>query len=183
MTLCRRGLLCALVALVGCGDDADDDGTGATQTMTDATSSATSMSGVSSSSSDADTGGETTQGGTTSADSTGGDIDVPCGDPLVLTCTGGDVCIEDAFDPECTDLGDPNGTCPEGQEKTACGGAGQPCCCLPPPASEWRCVTPTACEGPTTCECLGEVCSDDRACTSLGADPEHLFRCESLPKP
>jgi hypothetical protein len=192
MDLRRHGLICSLLGFVGCGDDSgtDDDGTAqtsaATQTTTGATSSGseTSMTGttLSTSTTDAETtDAQTTESGTTSADSTTGDIDVPCGD--ALTCTSGDVCIEDAFDPECTNLEDPEGMCPDGQTMTQCGGAGLPCCCLPPPASEFRCVTPTGCDGPTTCECLGEVCTDGRECTSLGADPEHLFRCESPPKP
>jgi V8-like Glu-specific endopeptidase len=168
----RVGMALALTtaAFVGCGDDDDDDDdeetSGATQT-TDATSS----------------GSETSESATTAADGTTGDVDVPCGDGLILTCSGGDVCIEDAFDPACTDLEDPEGMCPEGQEMTFCGGAGQPCCCLPPPPSEWRCVTPTDCDGPATCACLGEVCTEGRECTSLGVDPEHFFRCESPPKP
>ncbi len=150
-------------------DGTDDDGTAqtsaATQTTTDATSSETSLSSTT----------------TSTADTTTGDIDVPCGD--ALTCTSGDVCIEDAFDPSCTNLEDPEGTCPEGQTMTQCGGAGLPCCCLPPPPSEFRCVTPTNCDGPASCDCLGEVCTEGRQCTSLGADPEHLFRCESPPAP
>lgn len=178
MSLRRYRWLGALVALVGCGDDSgtDDDGTDATQTTTDSTSSGSEAS-TTTSTTDADTSGS----GTTSADSSTGEVDVPCGD--ALTCSGGDVCVEDAFDPECTNLEDPEGMCPEGQEMTFCGGAGQPCCCLPPPPSEWRCVTPTGCDGPANCECLGELCTDGRECMSVGADPEHLFRCESPPKP
>jgi hypothetical protein len=189
MSLRGHGLICALVAFVGCGDDTgtDDDGTAetstATQTTSDATSSSSEASMTDATMSTSSTDGETTEGPTTSADGTTGDVDVPCGEGPALTCVGGDVCIEDAFDRECTNLEDPEGMCPEGQEMTFCGGAGQPCCCLPPPPSEFRCVTPTSCDGPATCECLGEVCTDGRECTALGADPEHLFRCESPPKP
>jgi len=195
MYLRRPGLIGFFIAFVGCGDDAgtDDDGTAqtsaATQTTTDATSSGseTSSSGTttstSTSTSSSTTDVESSESATTSADSTTGDVDVPCGDGGLLTCSGGDVCVEDVLDPECTNLEDPDGMCPAGQTMTQCGGAGLPCCCLPPPPSEFRCHTPAECDGPATCECLVEVCTDGRACTPLGADPEHFFRCESLPKP
>lgn len=183
MDYARHGLFC-LLAFVACGDDdgTNDDGTAqtsaATQTTTDATSSGSETTLTSTTMSTS-----TTDSSTSSADSTTGDVDVPCGDGLILTCFDGDVCVEDAFDPSCTNLEDPEGMCPEGQTMTNCGGAGLPCCCSPPPPSEFRCVTPTGCDGPATCECLVDLCTDGRECTSLGADPEHLFRCESLPAP
>lgn len=127
----------------------------------------------------------TDSSGSTAADSgSSGDvpIDLPCGDALM--CTGGDVCVEDAIEPECTDLEDPKGMCPDGQNMTNCGGAGIPCCCLPPPPSEYRCVTPSECVGPADCDCLGEaVCTEGRMCIALGVDPEHYFLCESPPVP
>jgi hypothetical protein len=177
--------LIGLLAFVACGDDSgtEDDGTAqtsaATQTTTDDTTSSGSETTLTSTTMSTST--TDTDSSTSSADTTTGDIDVPCGD--ALTCSSGDVCVEDAFDPECTNLEDPKGMCPEGQTMTQCGGAGLPCCCLPPPASEFRCVTPAGCEGPASCECLVEVCTDGRQCISLGADPEHLFRCESPAKP
>jgi hypothetical protein len=175
----RRFLVMALLTAVACGDDDASDGeSGSPTSVASQSTSDTSSSGT-------DPTTSTSASTETSADSSSsGDapIDVPCGDALV--CSGGDVCIEDALDPECTNLEDPKGMCPDGQEMTFCGGAGIPCCCLPPPASEYRCVTPTECIGPATCECLGaSLCTDGRVCTSLGADPEHLFRCESPPKP
>ncbi len=177
MSLHRHGLICLVLAFVGCGDDRSPDDEGAAET-----SAATQTTEATSSGSEASMTSTTMSTSTTDVDTTGG-VDVPCGESLLLTCTGGDVCIEDAFDPECTNLEDPEGMCPEGQQMTFCGGAGQPCCCLPPPPSEWRCVTPMGCDGPANCECLGDVCTDGRECTSLGADPEHLFRCESPPAP
>jgi hypothetical protein len=187
----RRFVLGGVLLSGACGDDeaSDGDGTSPTSTSpstTDASSGTdpTSGTGPTTSTSTSATSDATEDSTSTVADSGSGDVpfDLPCGDALV--CTGGDVCIEDAFEPECTNLEDPKGMCPDGQTMTNCGGVGIPCCCLPPPASEYRCVTPTSCEGPATCDCLGEeVCTLGRVCISLEEDPEHMFLCYQPAEP
>lgn len=174
---------------VACGGDDGPDGTSAgptsdaTATTTAGSSEGTSTSATSDGTSamSADSSGSSgIDTGVDSGGSTGG-IDVPCGDALV--CSGGDVCIEDVVDPACTNLEDPEGMCEPGQRMTFCGGAGIPCCCEPQPPSEFRCVTPAGCDGAADCACLGEICTEGRECVALGADPEHLFLCESPAKP
>lgn len=152
-------------------------GTGVSASSSAGTSSSggttTTETGISETATD---GTET--GGTEST--TGEPFDLPCGDALF--CTGGDVCIETVFPPECQAL--PEGEmCPPDQVMSQCGGIGFACCCDPPPPAEYACVAPVDCVGPASCECLGDVCGDGLDCIAQGADPEHLFRCEAPAKP
>jgi hypothetical protein len=180
------------------GVGVEDTEDGSSGRITEGESSETTgVSSVSASSSmgTGETGtGESTGGTTTTATdstddrgteestdgTTGEPFDLPCGDALF--CTGGDVCIETAFPPECEALPDGE-VCPPEQEMTQCGGIGFACCCDPPPPSQFDCVAPVDCVGPATCECLGDVCMEGFECIAQGVDPEHVFLCERPPVP
>ncbi len=171
MTLRQLALILLPTAFLvpACGGDDGPEPTGGGQTSVD------SESGTADSSGTAD--GPTTTG---PGESTGGG-ELACGDALV--CDTGEVCIEDVIAPACTNLDDPEAMCPPGQDLTYCGGAGIPCCCEPPPRSEFRCITPSGCGDVVDCTCLGEICTEGRECAALGVDPTRAFACEELPTP
>lgn len=160
---------------------------------TSATTSATTETGeVTGEVTSSDTRAETDTGTTettsattetsTTETSTGetGTVEVPCD---LDVCTEGDVCVDTLFPPACEPLREGE-MCPPEQEMSQCGGIGFACCCDPPPPPESRCVTPEACgDDVVSCECLGDVCPEGFECSASGADPEHLFVCQTLPKP
>lgn len=117
----------------------------------------------------------------TTGDTTGvAHADVACGAQLV--CSDGDVCVVDVAETPCTNVQSFDETCPDGDEPTACGGPGLPCCCGSAPPPQYRCFTPTECVGPPACECLGStLCAQDAGCSRYAADPDFVFRCDPLP--
>ncbi|MBK9001117.1 MAG: hypothetical protein IPM35_35800 [Myxococcales bacterium] len=119
-------------------------------------------------------GGGATGGGGGAA---GSDSGAPsCGSLGV--CVAGTACVEEVFEPTCENLTDPNADCPAGKTKSMCGGAGFPCCCDPPPESQYACQPTTACKGSVDCSCI--TCPSNKMCTPTAAGP---FRCEDPPKP
>ena len=107
------------------------------------------------------------------------DATLKCGEQL--TCASDEVCVEDRFDASCSALDD-GAACPQGTTAGQCGGVGYDCCCAPPPASEYRCASASACDGEPGCACLPTLCLDDKSCTQLD-EGSPLFACESLPLP
>ena len=154
-----------IVLLAACGDDTststgEGGAGGESTTTTDAGS----------------TGTTTANGGGGSGDGGSGDGGAPpevaCGD---LTCTGGDTCIETTFEPDCTNLL-ADEMCPEGTTESNCGGDGAPCCCEPPPDSEYTCATTTCGGEEALCLCLDAPCEEPKQCVEVGA--AGTVRCE-----
>lgn len=96
-----------------------------------------------------------------------------------LKCPGDEVCVEDRFDPVCTNL-EAGGVCPQGQTQGQCGGIGVDCCCPPDPPSEYRCEPAGECGDELLCTCLGMICPDNKSCMQLD-EGSPLFACESPP--
>jgi hypothetical protein len=106
--------------------------------------------------------------------------DATCGE---LTCTGGEVCLQESYEPECTNREDTGAACPDGTTATMCGGAGMPCCCGPDPARTSACIDPGACGATPTCDCLGDICPEGKMCVEQAADGGTELLCEPMPKP
>ena len=178
---------CILVSLSSCGssDDSKLFGKGGTS------SGGTSASGGGGTSSGGTSAGGTSAGGTSAggtsaggaggaSGSGGGGGTTACGASLV--CDASSVCIVDEKSAKCTALVDDAGTCPAGQTKSQCGGIGYPCCCEPPPPSEYRCESASACTGTPDCNCLGNVCKNGQMCMGIGGKA-HEFHCADPPVP
>ncbi len=105
------------------------------------------------------------------------DEPIPCGEQL--SCAGDEVCVEDRIDASCSSM-EEGAACPDGTTAGQCGGAGLPCCCAPPPASEYRCEPAGACGGEPACACLPGLCTDDKDCEQKD-EGSPQFACESLP--
>jgi hypothetical protein len=124
-----------------------------------------------------DTGGESSaesSGTTTETETETGGEPILCGE---LECAANQACLTFPQSPMCTEMneGEP---CPVGTTETACGGAGFPCCCEPPPPTVYECVDPV-CEGPVDCACLVDVCIPE--CTP--SVTPGVFFCEEPPAP
>lgn len=105
---------------------------------------------------------------------------ISCGE---LSCEGETVCLRETYSPECVNRVDTAEPCPEGTTPSMCGGAGIPCCCEPAPAATYQCVSASACSAEPACDCLGEVCPEDKECTSVSSPTSGLFSCDELAKP
>jgi hypothetical protein len=82
----------------------------------------------------------------------------PCGD---ISCADGAVCVEERYEPPCSDLTDTGAACPDGTSRTFCGGAGMPCCCGEAPAPTYACAP---CDGASGCDCV--TCADGKWCSA-----------------
>ncbi len=95
-------------------------------------------------------------------------------DPVVCgsdTCTGGDICMVTAQEPECEIKDNELDPCPSDKPNdTQCGGAGTPCCCGDAPAPLTACDPATACGAEVTCDCLTDACPSGWMCSAT-AEP------------
>lgn len=108
--------------------------------------------------------------------------DVPP-DPIAcgtLSCTGGDVCLEEVYEAACTSREDTDAACPEGTTENLCGGVGYACCCEPAPPATYACVAATGCD-PASCDCL--TCPEGKGCTAMVSETSGQFRCEPYAVP
>jgi len=98
-----------------------------------------------------------------------------CGEEL--TCAEDQLCVQVAYEPECTNLDDTGSSCPDGTTESHCGGDGHLCCCGETPPMTYSCEPAAACGATLSCDCV--TCPDEKACSPTGADG--TFTCESLP--
>lgn len=161
----------------GCGGSSSGDGGGS-----GGTSGGGGASGGGGTSGTGGSAGTSGGGGTSGSGGSAGDagVSTPCGPKLV--CDAKSVCIVDEKAAACTPKMDDAGPCPAGKTQSQCGGIGYPCCCDPPPPSEYRCESAAGCSGAPDCTCLKDVCKGGQMCMGIGGK-DREFHCSDPPVP